>query len=565
MAGLLTKQEAALNVMDVMNKLEDKTRAPELREYIQGQLRNDNKWDRLSSKLRSLAFVWYLGAMVKSAAVNSTQPYIVGVPMLDNYIRDKKIKRSGTLEQMKASKDIAINGGLLFKDPSDWGELKGVSSIEQRFLEEGVESGSMAAQHARFIKGQTSDWGRVWNKTFDYLAMPFASVERYNRFSSGLAMFRVAYNYHLQHMGKGDVEGAFELAMNDATTFINNVHYPIGKHNLPILAQGGDLASVTMKTAYIFRPFTHNFLLNQFNLLRSAAKLAGPERSDLEIRQQATNDLKTFIHTMALVALFGGLMGLPFLKDIFDWYEKHFGYSPKQWVRETLRGIGGDTLETFGMSGLPAVLGGNISGSLAIGIPFVNTNPESIFGVYAGLVQKAGKAGEAAMRGDPYRMVTNLTPEFLRNPIVALTESDFGHQTLGTRGFATTPQGMPSYATTGKPLALTGGEVAWKTLGFQPTRYAKEREIEQTVKSQVLWAKESKKRISETFRIDRLQKDPNALKTMMSSVRELNTKIKAWKIPETPARMSTIIKNSRETKNLQKRRELKRRSQLMES
>lgn len=565
MAGLLTKQEAALNVMDVMNNLQDKTRAPELREYIQGQLRNDNKWDRLSSKLRSLAFVWYLGAMVKSAGVNSTQPIIVGIPMLDNYMRDKKIKGSGSLAQLQASKDVAVNGGILFKDPSEWKNLKGISELDKRFLEEGVESGSMAAQHARFIKGQTSDWGRVWNKAFDYLALPFASVERYNRFSSGLAMFRIAYAYHLKNMGTGDVESVFENALNDATKFINDVHYPIGKHNLPILAQGGDLASITMKTAYIFRPFTHNFLLNQFNLLRSAAKLAGPERSDAEIRRQATNDLKTFVHTMALVALFGGLMGLPFLKDIFDWYEKHYGYSPRQWARETLRGIGGDTLETFGMSGLPAVLGGNISGSLSIGIPFVNTNPESIFGVYAGLAQKAGKAGEAAMRGDPYRTVTNLTPEFLRNPIVALTESDFGRQTLGTRGFATTPQGMPSYATSGKPLSLTTGEAAWKALGFQPTRFAKEREIEQSVKSQILWAKTEKKNISESFRIDRLQRDPNALKTMMSSVRELNTKIKSWKIPETPARISTIMANSRATKNLQKRRELKRRGQLMET
>jgi hypothetical protein len=563
MSGVLTKQVAAYDAMEAMGNLNDKTRAPELREYIAGQLRNDTELDRISSKFRSLAFLWYLGGMLKSAVVNMTQPVIVGIPVLDNYMRNKKISGSGALAQMKASADVARYAKILIQDPSEWkGKgLTGLSDDEEQYIYESIISGNMAAQHIRFIKGQTSDWGRLWNNTFDILAMPFASVEKFNRVTSGLAMFRVALKHYTTNKKESEGHGeAVAQATADANKFINDVHYPIGKHNLPMLAQGGDPMSIGLKTAYTFRTFTHNFLLNQFNLLRSAARLAG--KTDAESRIQATNDLKTVIHTMILVGMFGGLLGLPFFKDLADWYEKMFGSSPKEWARQTLRGIGGSTLETVGMGGLPAILGGNLSGSLAIGVPFIGdqTALESIGGVYAGLGKKLKMAGQAAGRGDFYRVAANMTPEFLRGPTVALTESDFGKDVLGTRGVATTPQGMPSYSSTGEPLKYTAGEAIWKGLGFQPTRIAKEREIEQSVKVQVMWANEQKKNISESYRIDRLQNSKDAQKEMMTAVKELNQKISERKIPVPKANMSTIIKNSRETKSLQKRREIARRS-----
>jgi hypothetical protein len=572
MAGVLTKQEAAYDAMEAMGNLKDKTRAPELRKYISGQLRNDTELDRVSAKLRSLAFLWYLGGMIKSAAVNSTQPIIVGIPLLDRYMREKGIKASGSIAQLNMSRIIAQNPSLITKDPSEWGEMKGVSGWLRRYIDESIISGNMAAQHIRFIKGQTSGWGRVWNKTFDTLATPFAMVEKFNRVSSGSALFEVAFEHYMKNKTTESNETIYEMAKNDANKFINDVHYPIGKHNLPIPAQGGDIASIGMKTAYTFRTFTHNFLLNQFNLLRSAAQYSINPKGNLTAEQQkqvniqATNDLKTFIHTMALLAMFGGMMGLPFLKDIFDWYEEKFGFSPKEWVRQSLRGVGGETLEVLGMGGIPAFLGGNISGSLAIGVPFMGdqTALESIGGVYAGLAKKIVMAGQAAARGDVYRMSANLTPEFLRGPIVALTESDFGKEVVGSRGIATTPQGMPSYASTGEPLSYKGGEAVLKAVGFQPTRIAKEREIEQSVKKQVMWANEQKKNISESYRIDRIQNNKDALKTMMKDIKELNQKIADRKIPVPRASMSTIIKSSIATKSLQKRRELARRLELAE-
>lgn len=579
MAGLITKQEAAYSALEAMSELKDKTRAPELREYIKGQLRNDTNLDRISTKIRTFAFMFFLGGMFKSAAVNSTQPIIVGIPELDRYIRAKSIKGvSGTMAQLRASRLVALHPEIMTEDPEEWAHKTrqdgsanpkykrfhpddNMDKYLHEYLSNSLINGMMLAQHLRLIKGEMSGWGGAWNKAFDVLATPFSMVEKFNRITSGIAMFEVAINNYKKDPTL-DWEAVYEKATYDANEFIDRVHYAIGKHNLPIPAQSGTALGVGLKTAYTFRPFTHNFLLNQFNMLRSAARLMG--RPDAEARAQATNDLKTVLHTMFLMAIFGGMMGLPFFKDLSEFYEKHFGYSPKEWLRSALRGMGGQYLETVGMSGIPGLLGADMSGSLAIGVPFIGDQDsiDSVFGVYAGLGKKVKMAGQALSRGDYYRVTANLAPEFLRSPVVALTESDFGKEAFGFRGFATTTKGMPSYSSEGKILKYEGLEIPVKMLGFQPTRMKREREVEQAVKKQVLWATEEKSNISERFRIDRLQNDKDALKTMLKSVRELNIKLRERKIPVPLANVSSIIKNSRQTKNLQKRRELARRLQL---
>lgn len=566
MAGSLSKQQGAMDAMEILNNLKDKTLWPELKDYFSSMLRSDTKADRVSGQLRSFAFIWYLGLMVKSGFVNSTQPYIVGIPQLTNWMQGHGMKgRQAYPVQLKATADIARNFvKLIRKDPSEWGNLDGMTETEQRYLSEGLITGKMAAQQVRYIKGAASGWGKLKNDVFDIMAAPFAMVEIFNRLCSGLAMYRVAENYHTNHRGKeDDYESIFENAGIDADEFINNVHYPIGRHNRPSFMQSGDTVGATAETLYVFRTFTHNFLLGQFNLLRSG--ISDIRSDDKAKRAQASHDLLTVVHTMALLGLFGGLLGLPFFKDLFDWWEKEYGESPKLWLRETLNDLGGNTLENLGMNGLPAVLGGNISGSLAIGVPFISDKNEldSVFGVWGGLKEKAKRSASAFARGDVYRGVTNLTPEFLRGPIVALTESSFG-ESLGGRGLVTTASGMPVYSSTGEPLRMTAGESAIKALGFQPTRITKEREVEWSVKNTVTWANEQKRILTESYRIDRLQNKSGALKDLMNGIRELNAEIKDRKIPTPLAKVSTVVKNSRAKKTKQQLREIRAREAILQ-
>ena len=95
------------------------------------------------------------------------------------------------------------------------------------------------------------------------LATPFSWIERLNRRSAALAMFRVAYE---KALGRGkNKEEAYKAAFAKAEDFVYKTHYLMTKANLPSMAAGGDVGSQFIKTAYTFRRFTHNYLLSLQN------------------------------------------------------------------------------------------------------------------------------------------------------------------------------------------------------------------------------------------------------------------------------------------------------------
>jgi len=368
-----------------------------------------------------------------------------------------------------------------------------------------------------------------------WLAIPFSYMEMFNRKSAALTRFRPAYQLALKE-GLSEAE-AYDKAFGSARDFVYDTHYAMMKANLPQLAQGPGTGTA-IKTLYTFKSFTHNFVLQTYNDL-------------------SQGDWKTVMHQMAYIALFGGLMGLPFLKDMFEWIEKEFGYNFPRSVRRSLRGVGGKSLETFGMNGLPALLGANMTGSLALGVPFLGDTPMStIGGVYEGQYQKMRRSYEAAIRGDSYRTAVGILPEFLRSPVVAAEESAIGRELFGTPGYATTPRGRPHYDEKGKLISMGPGEALVKTFGFLPTETGRQKEKNQEIRRQEMWASEKKTTAGERYRIDRIQKDPNALRNLMREVKSINEGIRARGIQRLVplASVQKIIQGSRLKKTAQQRR-----------
>jgi hypothetical protein len=128
-----------------------------------------------------------------------------------------------------------------------------------------------------------------------------------------------------------------------------------------------------------------------------------------------------------------------------------------------LNAIGGPALEKMGMMGIPAILGIDISGSLKMGIPFVGTPSENVFGVWAGLGQKFMRAKDSAERGDILRGIESASPAFLESVLKAYRMTDQG---------ATTPTGKIIYDEKGQPIKETIGEGITQALGFRPERIA---------------------------------------------------------------------------------------------
>ena len=527
MTGLMTKQLAAADFIDLLKGETDKSMFEGLSKYNREMLRNDSQGDKVSGMVRSFAFVWYLGGLLKSAAINLTQNPIVGFAELSKYMRENGIKGVGDFAYASAMKDVLMGK---------------TSTIENRLINELISTGIAQDQYIQSIfEGLQSKQGQAFSQVARFLATPFSMSEVYNRKSAGVAIFRQAYPMYLKQ-GLSE-EDAYTKAFADTRTFIDNVHYAYGKSNRPIWMQSGGFSSQVLHTAYTFRGFTHNFLIRQATVL-------------------SQGDWRTFVKTMAYIGVLGGLMGLPFFKDFFEWIEKQFGYSATKVIRKSLRGWGGKTLEEFGMTGLPSVLGANISGSLATGLPWpigAETPEDTVFGVYGGMIQKVKKAKEAFGKGDTFRGMTEVSPEVLRNPLVAARESQFGKEMFGTPGFATTTRGKVMEDTEGKPIRIKGTEVALKAIGFNPTESAREREMNQTIKRQETWASEAKASAGEEYRIARLNNRPDALKNMMMAVKDINQGIKSRGISQLvpPATVSKIIAASRESKTKQMRKEMR--------
>ena len=525
MSGLMTKQVAAADFMDLMKDVDNPAMFVGLAIYNREMLRNDSRGDQISGKIRSFAFLWYLGGLMKSAVVNLTQNPIVGFAELSKYMRENKIGGAGDVVYAKAMVDV-------LRDKT--------SEIEKRVIHEMVGKGIASDKYIQSIfEGLQEKESQQVLAIMRWIATPFSMSEIYNRKSAAVALFRVAYPMY-QKRGLSETE-AYGKAFDDVRTFIDNVHYAYGKTNRPLWMQSGDALSTALKTFYTFRGYTHNFVARQAELL-------------------STKDFRTVLHTLAYMAIFGGLMGLPFFKDLFEWIEKEFGYSPMKVIRQSLRGLGGDTLEKFGVSGLPSVFGANISGSLAIGLPWPigsETPEETVFGVYGGLLEKGKRAVQSAMVGDFGRTAAEVSPEFIRNPLVAMRESAFGQEMFGAQGYATTPRGRPMYDIEGRPISIKGTEVALKALGFLPTESARERELNRIIQHQERWAAEKKARAGERFRIARIQKDPDALKNLIRDVRDINAGIHARGIEKLVPRanVSRIIQASRQPRGAKEKRE----------
>lgn len=516
MAGIMTKQVAASDFLEHMKEVKDPQMFAALSKYGRDQLRNETEMDRLSNKARSFMFTWYLGGVLRPAIIQLTQNFVTGIPKHAQWLRENKIGGAGQADKdyMTAMKDVAT---------------KNMTPLEMQMQEKLLTEGVTVDQYIREIFGGLGErWRQDVMKVLHWLAIPFSYMEMFNRKSAALTRFRPAYKKALEE-GLNE-EDAFQKAFESARDFIYDTHYFMGKANLPQIAQGEGIGTA-VKTLYTFKSFTHNFVLSTYNDL-------------------AIGDWKTVMHSMAYLALFGGLMGLPFFKDLFEWIEKEFGYSFTKSIRKTLNAAGGNTLETFGMNGLPAMLGANMSGSLAIGIPFVGEdNLATLGGVYEGQYQKMKRGFEAGLRGDYARGAEGFAPEFLRAPIAAARESG--------EGFATTPRGRPLYNEQGKPISMGPGEAALKAVGFNPTANAREKEMNQTIQRQESWAAELKSDAGERYRIARLHKDPDALKNLMKDVKEINDAIRARDLTKLVplTSVSKIVQASKQAKTAQQRRE----------
>jgi N12 class adenine-specific DNA methylase len=436
-SGMITKQEAAL---EFLLELKDIPRSrPQLMayasKYAQDMLRNQEPMDRVSAKMRSLAFLYFLGGSLRAAAVNFTQNYVTGIPFLAREVGAKSLKAEKLYH--RAMFDVAMG--------------KNLSDVEQRMIEEMINKGIAEDQYIRQITREVKGAvGKTVGQITDILSKPFSWMEKLNRKSAALAMFREKYRSYLSNKTYTS-EQAYRKAFSDSQDFVYKTHYLMTKANLPSVAAGGDIGAQFLKTAYTFRRFTHNYLLSlHYSFNGEDGKLA----------------LDVLARSLAYVVLLAGLPAIPFLDDLLDELEKFFGKPFRSEMRKTLRDAGGPVFERIGMAGIPALMGINISGSLKTGIPLVGagTPSDTLYGVYGGLFRKGLNAMSAIEREDYLRALEFASPAFIEAVLKAYRMADQG---------ATTPRGKMITDEQGKPIRLGAPEAAAQAMGFRPERLAR--------------------------------------------------------------------------------------------
>ncbi len=325
--------------------------------------------------VRGLLFAQYLGGSVASAIVNMSQPFAVTFPWLSQFGGARKAAQ----QLGRAFKDMGTKG--LQYEPELARALKnaedsGVVSPQEvhQLMAQARGSGSLRsgdgtkAGDARAALGnKLAQFSLVWGKGF-------SMAEQINRRSTFIAAFRTAKEQGMQDPAAFAAKAVLETQFLYSKA--NKMRWARG-------AVGGTL--MTFKT----------YSIAYLELMQRMWTQGGPEGK------------KAVGMALVMLMLMGGAGGLPFaedLEDVIDSVGQAMGYniSAKQWRKQAMREVLGESLAEFmesGVSGLPGspvdVSGRLGMGNLIPGTGLMLTKRDST----RDLLEIVGPAGDFIKRG----------------------------------------------------------------------------------------------------------------------------------------------------------------------
>lgn len=374
----MSRREARRDMNDMLSKIDPTTESTlfgaskKYIDYVTGQTNE-------LAGFRKFLFLYYIGGNVKSAIVNSTQNIMTGWPVLSKYT-----SWSGA----KMAKYAALSARPL-------SVIRKVDPDLADALQHGIFDGVLDAQHVNVLRG-TGRKGVLNQGTEDLLTLMFSGVERYNR----KVMFTAAYK---EATGKGVKIDGKKTKMNheDAITFaeqvVDEAHWNLTRADRPAITRGITAPVFTFKL----------FMANYFSLMKNL---------------YTDREFAALARMLGATLVMGGLSAFPFAKDLEKILES-FGYDPRTSLKE-LAGKYGDLL----LHGALFKTGVDISGSVSA----VEVVPQDIDqgtwpavanvvgGVPTDIVNRAQRAVYLYKLGDVYGAVATISPESVRNPLVAL-------------------------------------------------------------------------------------------------------------------------------------------------
>jgi hypothetical protein len=481
-SGWETKMEAARGFAKAVGSINAKERPAEYRytlAYVEDMLRNADKADRIVGNIKGVAFLWYLGFNLKTAALNLTQNVISGAPRLG---MDMPHSHGAYTAFANACKDVVAGA----KNP------EALPADEQRLLKEMYQEGTIASNYLDEIQGRIGLRNGLggWEKTLSYAGLPMAVAERFNRATLALAAYRTMRdgkatdNAKSRHAVEGDMkpeEKAYLQAKGFAEEVTKDAHFVYGKANHPQFIRHTTVGRSVLNPMYTFRTFSHNLL----SFWRWALGQGGP-------------GAKAVLQSIGGTVALGGLKSVPFFATLSALWQWGTGDDddPKEEIRKALPD--NDMVRDMVIYGAPALAGVDMGGSLSVETPILSElepgasaddvmskNVSDLFGIPWDLaVRKPSRVVKAAKGGDYLRAVEEAAPTALKNILGAYRMSTDGHLSLSGK-----PISEPGEFS---PRKFSAGEAAAKALGFQP------------VESSKAWDKTNARQLSAKARADAL-------------------------------------------------------------
>jgi hypothetical protein len=447
----------------------------ELQQFHQELIQPSSGW--LASALNSFGFVWYLGASVATAVVNSLQTPIIGLPFagakygwgparkaFQQAFREYFSDRSLTIEKALLNKAKAAKPGS-----AERAEAVREARAMRKLRMAGAFDKTLAHDLAGLAE-QGVDYSGTRARFMVAMAKAFHETERMNREITARAAYLLARE---ALAGKGLSGQALEdQAIEDAHKLNNDVHQDYTAANRARFMRG-DFRRVIFQFKQYSQGVTY-ILLRSFHQAFKGA--TAEEKREARARLGGI---------LAMQFLFAGAKGLPI--GLAVWAVEALGAlfgdddDPWDWEAEVRQGLV-DLGESAGLSpaaarrfghfvwkgGVDALSPISVADRIGMSELWVRDPDKelegedlslylykSLLGPMAGIVENAALAGKLIGDGHLERGIEKLLPNWLANLLKA---GRFGAED------ARTLQGLPLVED------LSGTEIAGQVLGFLPSR-----------------------------------------------------------------------------------------------
>jgi diguanylate cyclase (GGDEF)-like protein len=395
--------------------------------YMQDMLRNEEAIDRVMGTIKGVAVLKYLGFRLAAPAVNMTA-LVTNVPATMNGYADIPLHRAPDLLAKAVTKYGAwkVNPGSVSED---------TQKALKRIYDKGWHKAQFNMEAVNVLKGK---FGRGYGRLIDASMAMFGVTEQINRVATILGAY--------DGIKKTRPELSFEKQMELAKEVSDKAHGTYGKPNYPELARGSGIGGQVLKSAYVFKTFTHNYL--------ATLKELGWDKKNIKAASWLIASPALLAGTTASMVTPAMMKMVNLALKLWDKDEDDPEEALYRWMYENA----GENAGKFTEQGLFGLLGLDLKGSLQVNVTDIPTDLFEILGAPGSMIKDIGYGIGDLSQGELDRAFERLLPNAFAAPIKAYRERTEG---------VTTHRNTPVYWGN-EPLKSSALDAWLRALSFNP-------------------------------------------------------------------------------------------------